>query len=312
MQAFFYTFLDHFTASYTGRILTEALQLLGQLWLYVVLGILASTLLKVFVNRQRMAGFFSRRGHDLSILVAALIGMVSPLGSYVIIPMSAALLVTGVPLSVLMALMVASPLMNPNLFVLTAGALGPEMAVLRALSAFLLGTLAGYLCLWIEKKQLYNPARLIRDRRTFPLADPFPGGPAPGFGVFFHELYKMTLYIGKYFVLAILVAAAIKIAVNPKFIVRLFDSDNFLSVALSTAAGVPFYVCGGASIPVVQQLADLGMSKGAVLAFFISGPVSKVSNLVIIQASFRGIVLILYLTIGITGALVFGLVYNLV
>jgi hypothetical protein len=91
----------------------------------------------------------------------------------------------------------------------------------------------------------------------------------------------------------------------------LFDSDNLLSVILSSAAGVPFYVCGGAAIPVVQQLADLGMSQGAVLAYFISGPVTKISNLVLLQAAFRRIILLEYLLIGLLGAVAIGFVYNL-
>jgi len=70
-------------------------------------------------------------------------------------------------------------------------------------------------------------------------------------------------------------------------------------------------VCGGAAIPVVQQLADLGMYKGAVLAFFISGPITKISNLVVLQSVFKKTILIQYLVIGLAGAVFFGLVYNL-
>jgi len=121
IRAFFYNFLDHFSASYTRRILEEAVQLLGQLWPYLLLGIMVSTLVKVFVSREQMAGYFSRKNSSVTILIASLIGVISPVGSYVIIPMSAALLGIGVPLPALMALMVSSPLINPNLFVLTAG-----------------------------------------------------------------------------------------------------------------------------------------------------------------------------------------------
>ena len=83
-------------------------------------------------------------------------------------------------------------------------------------------------------------------------------------------------------------------------------------MVLTTAAGVPFYVCGGAAIPVVQSLAELGMSKGAVLAFFISGPVTKVSNLVILGAAFKSRLLAWYLLAGIGGALLLGMLYNLI
>ncbi len=311
IRSVFYNFLDHFTASYTKRILVEALQLLSQLWPYLVLGIVVSTIVKVFVSKEQMAAYFSRNSSTATILIASLIGVVSPVGSYIIIPMSAALLVIGVPLPALMALMVSSPLINPNLFVLTAGAMGLEMALLRAGSALLLGSTAGYLTLWLVNRKLLDPQKVIRNDQQFSLSqfsgkskERTPSG-------FLLELYKMTRYVSKYFFLAIVLAAAIKIAVNPKVIILLFSSESFLSVAISTAAGVPFYVCGGAAIPVVQQLADLGMSQGAVLAYFISGPITKISNLVIIQAAFKRSILTLYLALGILGALLIGLLYNL-
>lgn len=307
----FFEFLDHFYASHTRQILLEAFRLLGQLWPYLVLGILLSTGIKAFVSKQRMTAFFSRRRQATSIVVAAVIGVISPVGSYVIIPMSAALLLTGVPLPALMALMVASPLMNPNLFVLTAGAMGFEMALLRTLAALLLGSLAGYFTLWLQRKQYLVPEQVIRNPGQFSL-DPFEGATAERTPKgFFLELYKMTKYVSKYFFLALVFAAVIKILVNPNAVVRLFGSDSFLSVAISTGAGVPFYVCGGAAIPVVQQLAELGMSKGAVLAYFISGPVTKISNLVILQTIFKGSILLQYLAIGMLGALSFGIIYNL-
>jgi uncharacterized membrane protein YraQ (UPF0718 family) len=311
LASVYYDLLNRFSGSYTRKILLEALQLLGQLWPYLVFGIILSTLVKTFISKQRMADFFSKRNHSATILLASMIGVVSPLGSYIIIPMSAALLGIGVPLPALMALMVSSPLINPNLFVLTAGAMGIEMAVLRVMAAFLLGSIAGYTALWLERIKILSPGDVLKDNQFFSMDHFTDTGRERTMGGFLHELYMMARYVSKYFFLAIVLAAAIKIAVNPSLIVRLFDSDNVLSVILSTGAGVPFYVCGGAAIPVVQQLADLGMSKGAVLAYFISGPITKISNLVIIHAAFKRIILIQYLAIGLLGAVILGFLYNL-
>ena len=311
LSSAYYDLLNRFSGSYTRKILMEAWDLLGQLWPYLVFGIILSTLVKTLISKQRMANFFSKRNHMATILLASMIGVVSPIGSYIIIPMSAALLGIGVPLPVLMALMVSSPLINPNLFVLTAGAMGMEMAILRVMAAFFLGSIAGYATLWLERIQFLNPGSVLKENQSFSIENFTDTGRERTIGGFLHELYKMARYVSKFFFLAIVLAAGIKIAVNPSIIVRLFDSDNILSVILSTGAGVPFYVCGGAAIPVVQQLADLGMSKGAVLAYFISGPITKISNLVIIHAAFKRIILIEYLVIGMLGAAILGFLYNL-
>jgi len=73
-----------------------------------------------------------------------------------------------------MALMVASPLMNPNLFVLTAGVMGLEMAILRTLASFILGAAAGYITGWYIKKYTVIPENFLRHRARFSV-DQFSG-----------------------------------------------------------------------------------------------------------------------------------------
>jgi uncharacterized protein len=310
-QNLYYWFLDHYEASYTKRILWESLLLLNQLWPYLVSGIILTTTVKLFVSKQWLAKTFSEQRNYLSIPLAAFLGVLSPLGSYVIIPLGAALFSVGVPLPVLMALMVSSPIINPNLFLLTTGAMGMEMALMRVFSAFLLGNIAGYLTLFMIKKKYLNPDMVLSDESQIAVKNFDPGISKVSWRLFFYDLYRTARWVGRYFFLAIVLAAAIKILANPNYLIRIFNSNTFISVLLSTGAGVPFYVCGGAAIPVVQQLAELGLSKGAVLAFFISGPVTKISNLVVMQSAFRKTILLIYLVVGIGGALVLGLLYNL-
>jgi uncharacterized membrane protein YraQ (UPF0718 family) len=308
----YYWFLDRFSSSYTRKILVEAIQLLGDLWPYLVSGIILTTLIKFFFSRQQLASLFPKKQGFISIFIASLLGIISPLGSYVIIPLSAALYGVGIPLAPLMALMISSPLINPNLFLLTAGAFGIEMAILRTLSALILGVSAGYLTIWIMKKNIIKTGNILRTNSTFSLNDDSADRNRKPFSRFLIELYRMTIYISKFFFLAILLAAVIKIFINPNWMMRFFGDNNFLAVLITSGAGVPFYVCGGAAIPVVQQLAELGMSKGAVLAFFISGPVTRISNLIIVNFTFKSTILWLYLLTGIGGAFLFGLLYNLV
>ncbi|MFB6341644.1 permease [Saccharicrinis sp. FJH62] len=309
MDNLWYKFLDLYSGSYTQKILIEALDLLNQLWPYLVAGIVLSSLVKVFVSRQAIAGIFTGRRNAMTIVLAALLGVLSPLGSYIIIPLSAALFVVGIPLPVLMALMVSSPIINPNLFFLTAGAMGYEMAVMRVVSAFLLGVTAGYLTQFLIRRKKLTPEAILRSSPD--LEAWIQTEQDISFKAFFRDLYRMTRYVSKYFFLAIVLAAAIKILVNPYYVVRFLSENSFLSVLITTGAGVPFYVCGGAAIPVVQQLSELGLPDGAVLAFFISGPVTKIANIAMMQSAFKKNILSIYLITGIGGAAILGLIYTL-
>ena len=310
IESLYYSFLNHFYGSYTRKVLFEAVILLRNLWPYLVLGIIATSLIKSFLSKKQITEFFQNR-KNFSIILAALIGVISPLGSYVVIPLSAALFLIGTPLPVLMSLVISSPLINPNLFLLTAGAFGYEMAILRLLAAFLLGIAAGYSTLWLIKSKYIQPEIVVNKNKHFNITSFGNNSSKHIISQFGTELYKMTMYISKYFFLGILLAAIIKIAVPPNFMIKLFHGNNFLSILFSTGAGIPFYVCGGAAIPVVQQLADLGMSKGAVLAFFISGPATKISNLVLLKSAFSSRVFLFYLSICISGAFLFGLAYSI-
>ena len=310
MESLYHRFLNHYWGSYTKLIIDESIVLFINRWLNLVLSMFLTCLVKRYLNREQVAGYL-QRNNNLSIALAALIGVVSPLGSYIVIPLSAALFTMGVPLPILLALLVSSPLIDPNLFLLTAGAFGFEMAFARLISAFLLGTLAGYSTQWLLDKNkiqfttILNPGNPVA---SMSLSDNYV---KPTLKKFLNELYRMSCFISKYFFLAIILAAIIKILTPPNLMIKLFGQNNFLSVLLSTGAGIPFYVCGGAAIPVVEQLADLGMSKGAVLAFFISGPVTKISNLILMNAIFHARIFLVYLTVGIGGAALLGLIYNL-
>ena len=268
IQSAYYWFLDKYEGTYTKRILGESLDLLRQLWPYLVVGVVLTTLVKLFVSKQWLAKTFGATRGNLSIIIASLLGVLSPLGSYVVIPLSAALFTAGVPLPVLMALMVSSPLINPNLFFLTTGAMGLEMAAMRLASAFTLGVVAGYATQYMVKKKYIDLDKVLSAGGHQTMGDVEAGAAAITFQLFFYELYRMARYVSKYFFLAIFIAAGIKILANPNVVIKVFEGNTFLSVLISTGAGVPFYVCGGAAIPVVQQLAELGMSQGAVPGFF--------------------------------------------
>src|SRR6056297_3254925 len=75
--------------------------------------------------------------------LGALAGGISPFCSCGVIPLIAALLAMGVPLSAVMAFWLASPIMDPSMFVLTAGVLDLEFAMAKTVAAIGLGIFGG-------------------------------------------------------------------------------------------------------------------------------------------------------------------------
>jgi hypothetical protein len=296
--------------SYTHRVLLTVIDLIGQLWYFFVAGILITAAISLFWRRESVAAFFQNSSR-VSIIGAAIVGIVSPMPTYVAIPLVAALYRVGVPIPVLFAFLVASPLMNPVLFMLTAGAFGYEMALVRLAGALLLGVTAGWLVCTVTVRGRLNGFLCAGNVETLAFAGR-SSNPSPGrYSVeLARHAYRLTRWAGKYFLLGVIVAALAKNLIPVGWIVQSLGGHRTGSVLVAVAAGIPLYACGGGSIPVMQVLQEAGLDKGAVLAFFISGPATKLSTIVALKAAVTKEVLFLYLGVALVGATVLGLVYS--
>ncbi len=298
--------ISRFFHTYTYNILIDSWKLFTSLWIYLLIGIFFTALFQAFLDKQKLSEWVKRNSH-ISIFGAAAFGVISPLGTYICLPMAGSLFRKGTPLAPLMAFLVASPILNPTIFMLTVGAFSYEMAFVRLFTGIFLGVIGGYLFMYLDnhvgKISIEEPP--IMDKKMNEVNRTL-------FQKFLKEFKGSTLYMLKYFSIAIVIAAAIKNLITSDQVDWMLGNGSFLSVVFAAGAGIPLYSCGGAAIPVLYQLSELGMTKGAVLAFFISGPSTRISNLVILKSVFNFRILSIYLSLVLLGAVLFGFIYNLV
>jgi uncharacterized membrane protein YraQ (UPF0718 family) len=95
------------------------------------------------------------------------------------------------------------------------------------------------------------------------------------------------------------------------WITGLFGSGHAYSVPLAATLGLPFYINSEASLPMVRAMLDSGMSQGAALAFLISGAGTSIGAIggALTIARWRVIAIVIG-TLWV-GAIVIGLVYDL-
>ena len=198
--------------------------------------------------------------------------------------------------------------MNPALFAYTYGALGLEMAVARTVTAFSIGLVAGF------------GTHLLQARGTFAIdllpAEPMPavaGGSGGGTGHAVPGLGRRFLrdlgFITRWFTLGVLIAAVSATFLSPDLVGSVLGSGSRWAVPAGVLLGIPLYACGGGAIPIVETMIRLGMTPGAALAFFIAGPATKFHTIGALGAEFGRRVLVWYLIVMSTGALVWGYVY---
>ena len=250
--------------------------LIQQIAPYWTLGIALGSAVSVFGKRY-IHSAFARIGQKkmgwLGVIPASLLGIASPLCMYGTIPIAASFSEQGVKDDYLAAFMMSSILLNPQLLFYSA-ALGRTAVVIRFVSCFVCGCVAGLLI-----RLFYSG----RDKSFFDFTGFHEGASRdtdPNLLLrFLKNVWRNIKATGPMFALGILLTALYQIHVPEDFVSGLFGKNNGFGVLMAATIGVPVYMCGGGTIPLlIQWLAD-GMSMGSATAFMITGPATKITNL---------------------------------
>lgn len=284
--------------------------------------IILSVLMTAYVNATGADNLIAKAftgNKAIMIVFAAFMGVLSPFCSCGVIPLIAALLGMGVPLSAVMAFWLASPLMDPSMMILTIGALGFEFAIAKLFIAAIIGIIGGFAILALETRGiLKNPLR----------AGVGNGGcgsihirnPEKVIWKFWHEKIRNEKFIrsakanlfflGKWLALAFFLESLMLAYIPAKNIVALVGGGDFASIALATIAGVPAYLNGYAALPLVAGLMEQGMSPGAGMAFLIGGGVTSIPAAMAVWALARFPVFIAYIMLALISAFGAGLLFQ--
>lgn len=253
------------------------------------------------------------------IVLAALFGAVSPFCSCGVIPLIAALLVMGVPLAPVMAFWLASPVMDPSMFVLTAGILGLPFAIGKTTVAFGIGLLGGFGIHALRKGDLFrNPLRDgVGDGGCGGAAARDPKEIAWKFWkessrrrVFVGDARDNLLFLGKWLTLAFALESLMLAYVPADLVAALVGEGGWLPVLTATAVGVPAYLNGYAALPLVGGLISQGMAPGAAMAFLVAGGVTSIPAAVAVFALARAPVFLSYIVFAFAGAMAGGFLYG--
>jgi len=114
------------------------------IWPYLVITIPIAVAVNMSGASKHIKRTFDA-GPIAAILLATLVGAFSPFCSCGVIPVIAALLIGGVPLSPVMAFWIASPSMDPEIFFLSVGTIGWNLAIWRLAGTMVMSLSAGFI-----------------------------------------------------------------------------------------------------------------------------------------------------------------------
>jgi uncharacterized membrane protein YraQ (UPF0718 family) len=261
------------------------------------------------------------------IALGALVGGLAPFCSCEVIPFIAALLAVGAPLSAVMAFWLASPLMDPAMFLITSGTLGTGFAVAKTVAAVALGVGGGLVVkAWSGSRMFADPLKASSAAGACATSCGTGGGTGPLTSrpewafwrtperrtSFRDTAVRNALFLGKWLLLAYLVEALMLRYVPAEVIATVLGGDGLWPILLGAVVGAPAYLNGYATVPLVDALLAQGMSDGAAMSFVIAGGVSCIPAAIAVWALVKTRVFASYLGIGLVGSVVAGLVWNVV
>ena len=286
-----------------------------QIFWYWVVGIVIGSCVSVFAKDwiHKAAEWVGKRVPGIfGLIFASALGIASPLCMYGTIPICAAFSRKGIKDDFLAAFMMSSILLNPQLIIYST-ALGGTLLAVRIVSCFICGIVAGLLVRFFYCKNALGDGAVaeqatglskakeaaereraaehptVAKQRERPVSyfdfssfdEPHNHDTDPNiFLRLVKNIFRNIKATGLWFLIGIALSAIFQRYVPTEAMAKLFGKEHEgFGLLMAATIGVPLYVCGGGTIPlIIQWLAD-GMSYGSAAAFMITGPATKITNL---------------------------------
>ena len=295
--------------------LNESWKLLLESSMYIIFGLLASGLLRVFLNPASVAQHLGH-GRYLSVFKAALLGIPIPLCSCGVLPAAASLKKQGANNGATTAFLISTPESGVDSIAITYALLDPIMTVARPIAAFVSAITAGL------SENLLGKGRLDKTSApdlTCPVDACCDGeGCSPQEHKRHHTFFERVLAglrfaftdvwgdLASWFFLGLLLAGVITTLI-PQDMISRYLGGGLHSMLFMLVLGIPLYICATASTPVAAALVLKGVSPGAALVFLLVGPATNVTSLTVLFGILGKRASAIYLSAIALSAVLFGL-----
>jgi uncharacterized protein len=285
------------------NILLQSWNILLESSIFILFGLLASGLLRVFLSPGVVSTHLGK-GRFRSVFKASLLGIPIPLCSCGVLPAAAALKKQGANNGAVTSFLISTPESGVDSIAITYALMDPIMTIVRPVAAFVTAFAAGITENLLGKPDTTRP--VVPD-----LSCPVDGccdgqNCAPevhrnhhrmGEKVFAGLRFAFTDVWGDlaiWFLFGLLLSGMITVLIPESFFSR-YMGGGFGSMLIMLVVGIPIYICATASTPIAAALILQGVSPGAALVFLMSGPATNITSLTVLLRILGGRALAIYL-----------------
>jgi len=291
------------------RILAGSWHMLLDISPFLLLGFLIAGVLRVLLPEDWISRRLGGRGAG-PVFKAALLGVPLPLCSCGVIPAALGLRKQGASRGATLSFLISTPETGVDSIAVTYAIMGPFLAILRPVAAFMNAITAGLFADTLGGKDDGPPAEPDTCACCGGAGNDHSHSKAERIrGVFRFAFDDLLKDIAGWLLLGLLLAGVIGAFLSPE-IVKTYIGTEWVELLLVLLVSIPLYICATASTPVAAALVLAGFSPGAALVLLLAGPATNIATLLMV-GRFLGLrSAAIYLSSIILTSLLFGWLVN--
>ena len=278
----------------------ELLNLTYEMAPYLLLGFLIAGLLNGVFRKNQIQKHLGPPTF-LASLKASIFGIPLPLCSCGVIPTGMSFYDKGASKGSTVSFLISTPQTGVDSVLATYALLGWPFAIMRPIIALITGVFGGAITnIFGDKTETKSMSinKHVDSQHWFDR-------------IFKYAFVEFLQDISRWLILGLLLAALIAVAIPDDFFTN-YIGNPYLTMLIMLAISVPFYVCATGSIPIAAAFMMKGVDPGSALVFLMAGPATNIATITVLGKVLGKRTLFAYLGSIIGGALVFGLLINLI
>ncbi|ELL7184329.1 organoarsenical efflux permease ArsP [Campylobacter jejuni] len=304
------------------------------LYLFTELSVLfiAISFLVSIIN-QKYEGIFKKQlaGDKISSYFKAIfLDALTPFCSCSTIPLLRAFLEAKVKLSVALAYLFTSPLINPIIFSMLFITFGLKLSLTYVVFLVFLIFIVSFVFSKFKEESFlkhipkntksniftqttHNPSNFIfKQKSCCANTQDKPKNITINYKELFKESLKNYKKLLPYIVVAVFIGAFIHGFIPQEILQKYLNGNEILSIVLAAFLGIFLYLRVETIIPIGLALLQMGISQGVIMSFLIAGAGCSLPELILLKQMFKIKFLFLFVMIILGVAISFGIFINLI
>ena len=268
------------------------------------------TIARSFITVERTRAFLGGKTEGFGNVLGAGLGTLTPFCSCSAVPVFIGFVSAGIPISITLSFLIASPLVNEIAVGLLFTMFGWKIAALYLLSGLLIAISAGLILGRLKVEKWVEPfvfQTKLNHQTTSGLKD-VSIEERVRLGV--EESATIVRKIWIYLLIGIGLGALIHGWVPAAFFLKYAGASNPFGVLLAVLIGIPLYSNAAGVIPIVQALFDKGLPMGTLLAFMMSVVALSLPEMILLRRVLKPQLLAAFITVVGVGIVIVGYLFN--